>query len=56
MLFSSNAERVAVLAHHPSHTAVANNWGRAKVLQKQDIPLDAALRVAHAVWHLAGAS
>ena len=25
------------------------------MLQKQDTPLDAALTVAHAVWHVAGA-
>ena len=43
-----DAERVAVLAHHPSHTAEANQLA-AKVLQKQDTPLDAALTVAHAV-------
>ena len=29
--------------------------GRANVLQKQDTSLDAALTVAHAVWHFAGA-
>ena len=50
-----DAARAVALAHHPSHTAEANNWGRAKVLQKQDTPLDAALTVAHAVWHVAGA-
>ena len=43
-----------VLAHHPSHTARLTNWGRAKVLQKQDTKLDEALTVAHAVWHFAG--
>jgi hypothetical protein len=34
-------------------TARLTNWGRAKVLQKQDTLLDGALTVAHASWHFA---
>ena len=35
-----------------SHTRRLTYWGRAKVLQKQDTLLDAALTVAHAVLKL----
>ena len=47
---ASSRSRASPVAH-----AEANQWERAKVLQKQDTTLDAALTVAHAVWRLAGA-
>ena len=44
-----------VLAHHPSHTAQANQCGTCEGVADAGHRLDGALTVAHAVWYFAGA-
>jgi hypothetical protein len=49
------AKHLFVAATFATTTNPLDHWRRANVLQKQDTSLDAALSVAHAVWHFAGA-
>jgi len=44
----------AVLAHHPPHTAEANQLGTCDGVAEAGHRLDEALTVAHAVWRFAG--
>jgi len=48
----TSAARAAVLAHHPSHSAEANQLGTCEGVADAGHRLNGVLTIAHAVWPL----